>query len=207
MNIENMGANSPFIALNDDAVSIPLPPAVLEAIHLRKYFPLRQFKLSGPRKVVHAAEDTSLALYPGRALALVGESGSGKTTMARMLARLYEPTAGTIAFRGKPVKASGGSALRTYRHHVQLIFQDPFSSLNPVHNVRYHLSRPLRLHGYARNTTEETEQILSLLNRVSLSPAEQFIQRFPHQLSGGQRQRVAIARALAARPEVLLADE
>src|SRR5713101_7475014 len=207
MNIENMGANSPFIALNDDAVSIPLPPAVLEAIHLRKYFPLRQFKLSGPRKVVHAAEDTSLALYPGRALALVGESGSGKTTMARMLARLYEPTAGTIKFSGEPVKVRSGADLRAYRRHVQIVFQDPFSSLNPIHDVRYHLRRPLRLHGHARTRAQEKEQILALLNRVSLSPAEQFITKYPHQLSGGQRQRVAIARSLAPRPEVLLADE
>lgn len=223
MSTENMGAGSPFITSNektndatlDDAElrkiretgELATTPAILEAIHLRKYFPLRSFNLFGPQKAVHAVEDSSLALYPGRALALVGESGSGKTTMARILARLYEPTAGTLAFRGKPVKARGAAALRTYRHHVQLIFQDPFSSLNPVHDVRYHLRRPLRLHGYARNNTEEREQILALLNRVSLSPAEQFMQKFPHQLSGGQRQRVAIARALAARPEVLLADE
>ena len=181
--------------------------AILEAQHLRKYFPLRHIKLFRQPKVVHAVEDTSLALHPGHALALVGESGSGKTTMARLLARLYEPTAGTIFFRGKPVRPGRGESLRSYRHHVQLVFQDPFSSLNPVHDVRYHLSRPLRLHGYARNAKEEREQILALLNRVSLSPAEQFIQKYPHQLSGGQRQRVAIARALAARPEVLLADE
>jgi peptide/nickel transport system ATP-binding protein len=180
---------------------------ILEAQHLRKYFPLRQIKLFGQEKVVHAVEDTSLTLYPGRALALVGESGSGKTTMARLLARLYEPTAGKILFRGEPVKVGRGAALRSYRHHVQLVFQDPFSSLNPVHDVRYHLRRPLQLHGYARSAKEEREQILALLNRVSLSPAEQFIQKYPHQLSGGQRQRVAIARALAARPEVLLADE
>jgi peptide/nickel transport system ATP-binding protein len=180
---------------------------ILEAQHLRKYFPLRQLKLFGQAKAVHSVENTSLALYSGRALALVGESGSGKTTMARMLARLYEPTAGTILFRGKPVKVDRGTSLRSYRHHVQLVFQDPFSSLNPVHDVRYHLSRPLRLHGYARSAKEEREQILALLDRVSLSPAEQFIQKYPHQLSGGQRQRVAIARALAARPEVLLADE
>ncbi len=180
---------------------------ILEAQHLRKYFPLRQLKLFGQAKAVHAVENTSLALYPGRALALVGESGSGKTTMARMLARLYEPTSGTILFRGKPVKVDRGTSLRSYRHHVQLVFQDPFSSLNPVHDVRYQLSRPLRLHGYARSAKEEREQILALLDRVSLSPAEQFIQKYPHQLSGGQRQRVAIARALAARPEVLLADE
>ena len=87
------------------------------------------------------------------------------------------------------------------------MFQDPFASLNPVHNVRYHLSRPLRVHGHAHTKSEETEQVLALLRKVSLSPAEQFIEKFPHQLSGGQRQRVAIARALAAQPEVLLADE
>src|SRR5260370_772237 len=207
MNIENMGANSPVSALNDDAVSIPLPPAVLEAIHLRKYFPLRQFKLSGPRKVVHAAEDMSLALYPGRALALVGESGSGKTTVARMLARLYDLTVGSIRFRGQPVKGSSRSSVVAYRRHLQLIFQDPFSSLNPVHGVRYHLSRPLRIHGHAHSRAQETEQVLELLNRVNLSPADQFIGKFPHQLSGGQRQRVAIARALAGQAGIWLAEE
>ena len=187
--------------------SSPAAPAILEAVHLRKYFPLRQFKLFGAPSVVHAVEDTSLALSPGRALALVGESGSGKTTVARMLARLYEPTAGTIKFRGEPVNVKRRSDLRAYRRHVQIVFQDPFSSLNPVHDVRYHLSRPMRLHGHVHTAAEEREQVLALLNRVSLSPAEQFITKYPHQLSGGQRQRVAIARALAARPEVLLADE
>src|SRR5213082_3885871 len=92
---------------------------ILEAVHLRKYFPVRGVKLFGAKSVVHAVEDTSLALYPGRALALVGESGSGKTTMARLLARLYEPTAGTLNFHGQPIKGSGSRALRAYRRHVQ----------------------------------------------------------------------------------------
>lgn len=180
---------------------------ILIGEHLRKVFPVRATRLFGPQRGVQAVDDATVALYPGRATAVVGESGSGKTTIARILARVYDPTAGTMRFRGEPIKLAGSSALRSYRRHVQLVFQDPFSSLNPVHNVRYHLSRPLRIYGHAHTDEEVTQQVLSLLNRVSLSPAEQFIEKYPHQLSGGQRQRVAIARALAAQPEVLLADE
>jgi peptide/nickel transport system ATP-binding protein len=197
--------NQPQAARQADERGTDTP--ILEARHLQKHFPVHEIHLTGPTRVVRAVEDTSLALYPGRALALVGESGSGKTTVARMLAHLYEPTAGSILFHGQPIRARHRAALREYRHYVQLVFQDPFSSLNPVHSVRYHLSRPLRLHGYARTQATATAEILALLNRVSLTPAEQFIDKHPHELSGGQRQRVAIARALAARPQVLLADE
>src|SRR6185437_16152549 len=185
----------------------PKTPPVLEGVHLRKRFPLRQFKVGATSNVVHAVEDATLALYPGRALALVGESGSGKSTIARMLARLYSLTSGVLRFEGKPVTSDSRAALREYRRHVQMIFQDPFSSLNPVHDVRYHLSRPLHLYGQVSSKRQETDKILTLLDRVSLSPAEQFIQKYPHQLSGGQRQRVAIAQALAVRPKVILADE
>jgi peptide/nickel transport system ATP-binding protein len=181
---------------------------ILEVKDMRKHFPLRQFNPFAPRQAVQAIEKTSLALYPGRATALVGESGSGKSTMARLLARLYEPTSGGVYFHGQEVRlGKGTAAMRNYRRHVQLVFQDPFASLNPMHNVHYHLARPLRIYGHARNEREETEQVLALLKRVSLTPAEQFIEKYPHQLSGGQRQRVAIARALAVRPEVILADE
>src|SRR5205807_4841137 len=116
-------------------------------------------------------------LYPGRATAPVGESGSGKTTVARMLAGLYSPTSGAIRFRGEPARLTVASRLRAYRRHVQLILQDPFSSLNPVHNVRHHLARPLRIHSHVRTNTQETRQILGLLDRVNLSPAAQFIEK------------------------------
>jgi peptide/nickel transport system ATP-binding protein len=195
--------DSTVTPIDSDSSSQP----ILEAEHLRKHFPLRTANPFGQKKFVHAVEDASITLYPGRATALVGESGSGKTTVARMLAGLYAPTSGTIRFRGQPVRLLDRSVLSKYRRHVQLILQDPFSSLNPVHDVRYHLARPLRIHRHVRNKAEETEQILSLLNRVNLSPAEQFIQKYPHQLSGGQRQRISIARALAVQPQVLLADE
>ncbi|MEO7001612.1 MAG: oligopeptide/dipeptide ABC transporter ATP-binding protein [Ktedonobacterales bacterium] len=175
------------------------------------YVLLAQAKGLSERRVIfsYAARNAILPNVTGFALALVGESGSGKTTVARMLARLYPATAGAITFQGRNI-ASGGRSdmrLRDYRRYVQLIFQDPFSSLNPTHDVRYHLSRPLRLFGHASTETEVMEQALALLQRVSLTPAEQFLVKYPHQLSGGQRQRVAIARALAVRPTVLLADE
>lgn len=183
------------------------PQPILEAQHLRKVFPLQSVRFFKEPLAVQAVEDASLALYPGRALSIVGESGSGKTTIARMLARIYEPTSGTLLFNGQPVKGQGARSLRAYRRHIQMVFQDPFASLNPIHSVRYHLSRPLQIYGHAKSKHELNDQVLSLLNRVSLSPAEQFITKYPHQLSGGQRQRVAIARALAAQPDVLLADE
>jgi peptide/nickel transport system ATP-binding protein len=180
---------------------------ILEALHLCKTFPVHGIHLFKTRNFIRAVEDVSLALYPARATALVGESGSGKTTVARMLAGLSDLNGGKILFQGEPTDLKGAANLLRYRRHVQLIFQDPFASLNPVHNVRYHLSRPLRIHGHARTGVEESEQMRALLDRVSLSPAEQFMEKYPHQLSGGQRQRVAIARALAVRPQVLLADE
>lgn len=180
---------------------------VLVARHLRKDFPLRQLILTGSKRAVQAVENASLALYPGRALALVGESGSGKTTVARMLAGMYRPTRGEIIFEEKAVTIGHRRDTQRYLRQVQYIFQDPFSSLNSVHSVRYHLSRPLRVHGHARNEREVEEQALALLEKVSLTPAQHFLDKYPHQLSGGQRQRVSIARALAVQPGVLLADE
>ena len=184
-----------------------LASPVVEARRLRKDFPIHSMNPLAERQAVQAVEDTSLALYAGRATALVGESGSGKTTVARMLARLYEATSGEILFDGKAIQATTGRRLSDYRRAVQMVFQDPFASLNPVHDVLYHLSRPLRIFGHARSSAEVTAQALALLERVNLTPAEQFLRKYPHELSGGQRQRVSIARALAVRPRALLADE
>jgi peptide/nickel transport system ATP-binding protein len=174
-------------------------PPVLEARGLTKHFPVRR----GARKgVVHAVEDVTLELPGGSITAVVGESGSGKSTLARMLAQLIKPTAGAVLLDGQPAPAR-----RRYAAEVQLVLQDPFSSLNPVHSVRYHLARPLQIHGLTGTGPGLDSQITELLTRVSLTPAPAFAAKYPHELSGGQRQRVAIARALAARPRVLLADE
>jgi peptide/nickel transport system ATP-binding protein len=156
--------------------------------------------------VVHAVEDVSLALPQSGITAVVGESGSGKSTLARLLARLITPTSGELLLDGHRVPASSRGR-RQYARDVQLVLQDPFSSLNPVHDVRYHLARPLQIHGLGEPGTDLDAAILALLERVALTPASQFLRKYPHELSGGQRQRVAIARALAVRPRVLLADE
>jgi peptide/nickel transport system ATP-binding protein len=175
----------------------------LEARHLTKHFPVRAGGLVARGSLVHAVEDVSLALPESGITAVVGESGSGKSTLARMLARLITPTSGTVLLDGAEIRARGR---RGYASQVQMVLQDPFSSLNPVHSVAYHLARPLKLHGLAGKQSLD-EAIAGLLDRVSLTPAWQFSGKFPHELSGGQRQRVAIARALAVRPRILLADE
>jgi peptide/nickel transport system ATP-binding protein len=160
---------------------------------------------SGPASV-RAVEQVSLSLPGGSITAIVGESGSGKSTLARMLARLIKPTSGQILLDGKPVPTTSHGR-RAYARDVQMVLQDPFSSLNPVHDIRYHLARPLIVHRVARRGQDLDQAIQALLQRVALSPPDQFMDKYPHELSGGQRQRVAIARALAVRPRVLLADE
>ena len=156
---------------------------------------------------IRALRGISLSLRPGRALALVGESGSGKSTCARIIARLDAPTAGEIRFRGKSMTAPCTAAEdKAFRRAIQMVFQDPFASLNPAFTVRHHLVRPLALHGHARGKTELARRVSALLVDVGLDP-DLTAHKFPHELSGGQRQRVNIARALAVEPEVLVADE
>ncbi|MFC8731384.1 ABC transporter ATP-binding protein [Luteimicrobium sp. NPDC057192] len=176
---------------------------VLEAVGLTKHFPLRGIRAKG---AVHAVDGIDVALRSGQVVALVGESGSGKSTVARVLARLYPQTEGRILLHGEDVTAKRGRAFRRYARRVQMIFQDPFASLNPIHTVRYTLTRSLRIHKKGLRGQRLEDALRGLLERVQLNP-DRFIDKFPHELSGGQRQRVAIARALAADPEVLLADE
>jgi peptide/nickel transport system ATP-binding protein len=171
----------------------------MEAIAVSKDFRI------GRGQTLHAVRDVSFSLYRGAVVALVGESGSGKSTAARLLAGQERLTSGTIKLDGKPVDVSGRGDFRQYKSHVQYVFQDPFASLNPVHTVRYHLERPLRLH-QGRGIDTEAE-LIALMEQVHLTPARQFLAKYPHELSGGQRQRVSFARALAAKPSVLLADE
>ncbi len=207
MSIMRHATERPWLPSQPNTNITPIDAPVLVAEHLRKDFPVHGGLPFTRRRAVHAVEDVSLSLRPGRVTALVGESGSGKTTVARLLAGLYAPTSGTIRFRGDPLGGRGGISPRAYRRQVQLVFQDPFASLNPIHTVGYHLSRPLRIYGHTRNHDEETARIESLLERVSLTPADQVMRKYPHELSGGQRQRVAIARALVLRPRIVVCDE
>ncbi len=160
-----------------------------------------------PQKL-RALNDVSFCLQSGEVIALVGESGSGKSTILKVLSRLEQPSAGKIFFRGRDLLAEEPRhASLEYRGRVQMIFQDPFGSLNPIHTVAYHLERPLLRHGKASSPEELQTKVLELLSTVGLQPAADFAAKHPHQMSGGQRQRVAIARALAVDPEVILADE
>ncbi len=177
--------------------------AVLEGRDLTKFFWVKQGRGPLSRRVpIHAVENVSVRLEAGKVTAVVGESGAGKTTVARMLARIIKPDGGEVWFDGRP--APRGRP-KSYAAQVQMVFQDPFASLNPVHTVSHHLVRPLKIHHIADGHVDAA--VDELLRRVAMKPPENFIGKFPHELSGGQRQRVAIARALAVRPRVLIADE
>jgi len=176
---------------------------VLEGRNLTKYFWVKQGRgLFGRKSPVHAVDNVSVSLDARKVTAFVGESGAGKTTVARILAEITKPDKGTVLLDGKPVPAGRP---RSYARQVQMVFQDPFASLNPVHRVRHNLERPLKIHHLANGNADKT--VADLLARVALKPPRQFADKFPHELSGGQRQRVAIARALAVKPRVLIADE
>jgi ABC-type oligopeptide transport system ATPase subunit len=178
---------------------------LLQVTNLVKHFPVSKgIVLQRAVGAVKAVDGLSFDLYPGETLALVGESGCGKSTTGRLVLRLIEATAGEIRFQGNDVRAADREALRTLRRDMQIIFQDPYASLNPRMSVGDILAEPLRLHGLASGA-ELRRTIENLLSTVGLSPWHGL--RYPHEFSGGQRQRIGIARALALEPEILVADE
>ena len=165
---------------------------------------VKHFPLEGSADVVRAVDGVTFEILAGETLGLVGESGCGKSTVGRCLLRLIEPTTGEIKFEGKDVLATSGRSLRAIRREMQIIFQDPYASLNPRLRVRDIISEPLVIHGIG-NREERRERVAELLQRVGLDP--DYMNRYPHEFSGGQRQRLGIARALALNPKLIVADE
>jgi peptide/nickel transport system ATP-binding protein len=184
------------------------PEVLMDVRNLSKLFPVGgHVPFVGERHFVHAVDDVSFALRRGQIVALVGESGSGKSTIARLLARLHPATAGQALFHGEDALKLQGNELLRYRGQVQMVFQDPFGSLNPVKTIGHHIKRPLLIQHEAHHERAARDKVHELLQTVGLTPPQEVADKLPHQLSGGQRQRVALARALAVNPEVILADE
>ena len=175
---------------------------LLEVKNLRKYFPARGDFL-GKAVTVKAVDGVNFAIRKGETLGLAGESGCGKTTIGKLILRLLEPTEGEIIFEGKNILQFNKNKLKNLRRHVQIIFQDPFASLDPRKTVEYTVAEPMKVHSL--NPRQRRQKVLQLLDKVGITPEQ--ARRYPHQFSGGQRQRIGIARALALNPKFIVADE
>ena len=187
--------NAPVLEVEDLIVRYARPRGLVGTMRRR------------PKEVVHAVEGVSFSLRRGEMLALVGESGCGKTTTAQAILRLVQTEGGTIRLEGRDITAIGHSELRPLRRRIQMIYQDPYESLDPRFRVRDAVDEPLSIHGIGGSKAERRAVVTRVVERVGLAPAELYLDRYPHELSGGQRQRVAIACALSLEPMVLVADE
>ena len=177
---------------------------LIEVRHVKKYFPIRKGVVQREVARVHAVDDVSFAVQEGETLGLVGESGCGKSTLGRTIVRLLEPTDGQILFEGRHIEKLSPRELRPLRQRMQMVFQDPYASLNPRKRVGSIIGDPLKIHGLGSGR-ERKVQVEELLETVGLSP--EHYNRFPHEFSGGQRQRIGVARALSLRPRLVIADE
>jgi len=184
---------------------------ILRVEKLRKWFPVRLGFFSSlvkkERLYVKAVDNVSFDVKKEEIFGLAGESGSGKTTTGKCILRLIDPTEGRIIFKGKDISSLEQQKLKNFRRKIQMIFQDPYESLDPRMTVESIISEPLHVLGLVKNAEEAAEKVKGILSEVGLSPPEQFIFRYPHELSGGQRQRVAVARAFVVNPEFIVADE
>jgi peptide/nickel transport system ATP-binding protein len=178
---------------------------ILQIKNLKTYFPINKGLFGKPKGFVKAVDDVSFDVYPGETLGLVGESGCGKTTLGRTVLRLIEPTAGDIIFQGTNITKLDLKKLRDLRKDIQIIFQDPYSSLNPRITIGQAIMEPMQVHGILANDKQRKERVIELLQRVNMN--ESHFYRYPHEFSGGQRQRICIARALALKPKFIICDE
>ncbi len=180
-------------------------PPILEVNNLKKHYPTRKNLFGKPVEFMKAVDDVSFNVYPGETLGLVGESGCGKTTLGRTILRLLEPTSGDIIFEGKSILGYSNRELRSLRKEIQIIFQDPYSSLNPKKTIGDIIMEPMRIHSILKNRKQRKEKALELLKKVQLE--SKHLNRYPHEFSGGQRQRICIARTLALQPKFIICDE
>jgi oligopeptide transport system ATP-binding protein len=178
---------------------------LLEVKNLKVHFPVKRGMFSPAREFVKAVDEVSFSIAPGETLGLVGESGCGKTTLGRAIVRLVEPTAGSIFLEGADITRMEGAALRAQRRRLQMIFQDPYGSLNPRMTVEDLVGEALDIHGLAENKSARQKRVGELLRAVGLDAT--YAQRYPHEFSGGQRQRIGIARSLAVEPKLIVCDE